>query len=157
MPSSRNLLLAIAAACIGLVGVALYLQHVQQMLPCPLCVIQRYLYLSLALACIVGAAVGKPKLGAGLGLLASLGGLGVAVKHVWVITHPGVSCGIDPMESILNRFPTATMMPWAFEAYGLCEDSKDALFGVSIPMWSAISFGALTIALVWMLARRTAK
>lgn len=156
MPSSRQLLLAIAASCIALVGVALYLQHVQQMLPCPLCVIQRYIFLAIALVCVLGAATGKPKLGAGLGLLGALGGLGVAAKHVWVITHPGFSCGIDPMETILNKIPTATMMPWAFEAYGLCEDSHDALFGISIPMWSAIWFAILSATMVWLLVRRAA-
>ncbi len=155
MPSSRTVLLAIAASCIALVGVALYLQHVQQMLPCPLCVIQRYLYLAVALGCLVGAASNKPKLGAGLGLLAALGGLGVAARHVWVITHPGFSCGIDPMETILNKIPTATLMPWAFEAYGLCEN-PDALFGVSIPMWSAIWFAILGATLAWLMARRVA-
>jgi len=154
MPTSRTVLLAIAAACFALVGTALYLQHVQLMLPCPLCVLQRYLFLAVALFCLVGAAMNKPRVGAGLGLLAALGGLGVAGRHLYVVANPGFSCGIDPMETMLNKIPTATMMPWAFEAYGFCEDARDALLGISIPAWSAIWFVILAVSLGWLLVRR---
>jgi disulfide bond formation protein DsbB len=155
MPTSRNALLAIAAACIALVGAALYLQHVQNMMPCPLCVIQRYLFLAIAACCLVGAS--RPKLGAGLGVLAALGGLGVAGKHMYILAHPGFSCGIDPMETMLNKIPTATALPWLFRADGLCEDAVDTLFGLSVPAWSAVWFAILTVTLVWILARRTAR
>jgi disulfide bond formation protein DsbB len=144
-----------AAASVALVGAALYLQHVQNMMPCPLCVIQRYLFLAVAACCLVGAS--QRKLGAGLGLLAALGGLGVAGKHMYVLAHPGFSCGIDPVETMLNKIPTATALPWLFRANGLCEDARDTLFGLSIPAWSAVWFAILTVMLVWVLARRTAR
>ncbi|MEO7493759.1 MAG: disulfide bond formation protein B [Massilia sp.] len=156
MTKSRNLLLAIAAFSIGVVGVALYLQHVKDLLPCPLCVIQRYLFLAIAICALVGA-FGKPRLGAGLGLLAALGGLGVVGKHLWVLAYPGRSCGIDPVETVLNKLPTATAMPWLFQADGICEDARDTILGLSIPQWSAISFVALTAALVYLLVRRAAR
>jgi disulfide bond formation protein DsbB len=154
MPNTRNVLYAIAAACLALVAAALYLQHAQNMLPCPLCVIQRYLYLAIAVCCLVGAAGGRPKVGAGLGLLGALGGLGVVGKHLYVLAHPGFSCGIDPMETVLNKIPTATALPWLFRADGLCEDARDTLFGLSVPTWSAVWFAILTASLVWVLARR---
>jgi disulfide bond formation protein DsbB len=155
MPTSRSVLLAIAATCIALVGVAIYLQQVQQMAPCPYCVIQRYLYLAIALFCLAGAFGSNRKLGAGLGLLAALGGLGVVGKHLYVLANPGFSCGIDPMETVLNKIPTATAMPWLFQAYGLCENARDTLLGLSIPAWSAVWFVLVTAALAWVLARRS--
>ena len=154
MIKSRSLLLAIGTTCLALVGAALYLQHVKDLLPCPLCVIQRYLFLAIALCCFVGALGDKPRLGAGLGLAGALGGLGVVGKHLWVLAHPGFSCGIDPMETILNKIPTATALPWLFRADGLCEDARDTLLGLSIPQWSAIWFVLLTGALVYLLVRR---
>ena len=158
MITSRSILRAIALVCLALVGVALYLQHAQNMLPCPLCVIQRYLFIAIALCCAVGAYGGKPRLGAGLGLIGALAGLGVVGKHLWVLAHPGLSCGIDPMETALNKIPTATMLPWLFKAEGLCENATDGLFGLSIPQWSAVWFVLLTLALVWVLfARRRAR
>lgn len=154
MIRSRSLLNAIAFVSVGLVAIALYLQHVNGLLPCPLCVIQRYLFLAIAVCCAIGAFAGKPKLGAALGLLGALGGLGVVGKHLWVLAHPGLSCGIDPMETALNKIPTATMLPWLFRADGLCEDARDTLFGLSIPQWSAVWFVLLTGALIYVLVRR---
>jgi disulfide bond formation protein DsbB len=154
MIRSRSLLNAIALVCVGLVAIALYLQHVSGLLPCPLCVIQRYLFLAIALCCAIGAFGGKPKLGAGLALAVALGGLGVVGKHLWVLAHPGLSCGIDPMETALNKIPSATLLPWLFKADGLCEDARDTLFGLSIPAWSALWFVLLTGALIWVLWRR---
>jgi protein dithiol:quinone oxidoreductase len=154
MPSSRNLLLSIAAVSIALVGAALYLQHARDMLPCPLCVIQRYLFLGIAVFSLAGAFAGKIKAFAGLALLCALGGLGVVGKHLYVIAHPGFSCGIDPMETVLNKIPTATLLPWLFRADGLCEAAQDTVLGLSVPQWSAVWFVLLTLALVWVLARR---
>ncbi|WP_426114251.1 disulfide bond formation protein B [Massilia sp. PWRC2] len=150
----RSLLLALASVCLGLVAVALYLQHVKGLLPCPLCVIQRYLFLAVAVCCAIGAWAGKPKAGAALALIGALGGLGVVGKHLWVLAHPGLSCGIDPMETALNKIPSATLLPWLFKADGLCEDARDTLLGLSIPQWSALSFVLITLSLIYLLARR---
>ena len=156
MPTSRTLLLAIAFACFALLGAALYLQHVQDLLPCPLCVIQRYLFLAIGVCALIGALGGKPKLGAGLAALGALGGLGVVGKHLWVLAHPGLSCGIDPMETMLNKIPTAEYLPWIFRADGLCEDARDTLLGLSIPQWSAVWFVILSVGLAYILLRRRA-
>jgi len=151
---SRNLLLTVALACIALLSMAMYVQHVKDMLPCPLCVIQRYLFLAIALACLAGAAAGRPKLGAGLGLLGALGGLGVAGKHLYILAHPGLSCGIDPMETALNKVFTAQYLPFMFRADGLCEDASAPFLGLPIPQWSFICFATFAIALAWIIARR---
>jgi disulfide bond formation protein DsbB len=151
MPRSRSILLIIALISFALVGAALYLQHAHDMLPCPLCVIQRYAFLGIGFAALIGALGNKIRAGAGVALLAALGGLAVVGKHLYILAHPGFSCGIDPMETVLNKIPTATMLPWLFKAEGLCENATDGLFGLSIPQWSAVWFVLLTLALVWVL------
>jgi disulfide bond formation protein DsbB len=154
MPSSRNALLLIAAVSLALVGAALYLQHARDMLPCPLCVIQRYLFLGIAIFSLIGAFANKIKALATLALLCALGGLGTVGKHLYVLAHPGFSCGIDPMETMLNKIPTATMLPWLFRADGLCEAAQDTVLGLNVPQWSAVWFVLLTAGLVSVLARR---
>jgi disulfide bond formation protein DsbB len=154
MPSSRNALLLIAAVSILLVGAALYLQHAKGMLPCPLCVIQRYLFLGIAIFSLIGAFAGKIKALGTLALLCALGGLGVVGKHLYVLAHPGFSCGIDPMETTLNKIPTATLLPGLFRADGLCEAAQDTVLGLNVPQWSAVWFVILTLSLIWVLARR---
>jgi disulfide bond formation protein DsbB len=151
MPRSRTTLLAISLISFALVAVAVYLQHAHDMLPCPLCVIQRYLFLGVGIAALAGALSGKIRTGAGVALLAALGGLGVVGKHLYVLANPGFSCGIDPMETMLNKIPTATLLPWLFQADGLCENATDGILGLSIPQWSAVWFVLLALGLVWVL------
>lgn len=154
--SNRNVLLAIALVSFGLIGAAMYLQHVLYLMPCPLCVIQRYLFIAVGLAALVGAFTSKPKLGAGVGLLAALGGLGVAGKQLYILSQPSLSCGIDPMETMLNKIPTAEYLPWLFYAEGLCQDAKETFMGLQIPMWAFLWFGILAIATAWALLRKRA-
>ncbi len=155
MPRQRALLLAIGLTCFALVGAALYLQHAMNLLPCPLCVIQRYAYLATGVFCLIGAASAGPgRLWNGLALVSALVGLGYVGKHLWVLAHPGLSCGIDPMETMLNKIPSATMLPWLFRADGLCEDARDTLLGLSVPQWSGLWFVLLSVALGALLLRR---
>jgi disulfide bond formation protein DsbB len=130
MPSSRNILLAIAAISIALVGAALYLQHAKDMLPCPLCVIQRYLFLGIGDLQPDRRFRRQDQGRRRAGAAGALGGLGVVGKHLYVLANPGFSCGIDPMETVLNKIPTATMLPWLFRADGLCEAAQDTVLGL---------------------------
>ena len=78
---SRTILLSCAAICFALLGYALYLQHVQGLAPCPLCVLQRYAFFMVAVGCVI-AALSKPvltqRLGTAYGLVAALAGAGTA-------------------------------------------------------------------------------
>lgn len=154
MPSQRQLFLAIAATCFALVGFALYLQHVKDLLPCPLCVIQRYAFIAVGVFSLVAAFARKPKLWTALGLASALGGLATAGRHLYVLANPGFACGIDPVETFLNKIPTAELMPWLFRAEGLCGDLHDPILGLSIPQWSAVWLVAITAVLLYALLRR---
>ena len=155
MKSSKSLFLSAALFCIALLGVALYLQIVEEMLPCPLCIIQRYLFAAIALICLVFAFLPakSAKTGAGLSLLIALGGVGTAVWHLWVQAHPGTACGIDPLETTLNTIPTAKLFPTLFMADGLCATPYPFL-GMSIPQWSLVAFTLLALVLVRRLFQR---
>lgn len=143
---ARPLLLLVALASIGMLGVGLYLQLVLDMLPCPLCIVQRYAFLKIALLCLVALAL--PDKGmrviAGLGSLAGLGGAGIAIRHLWVKAHPTVSCGIDPLETLLNKLPFANWYPPLFAADGLCTTEYAPILGLSIPQWALVWFLVFT-------------
>ena len=153
-PTNRQVLFAISSICFALIGFALYLQHILEMRPCPLCVIQRYMFLAIGVATLVAAISGKVREGAILALLAAFGGLYTVGKHLYVIANPGFSCGIDPMETMLNKIPTAEYLPWLFRADGLCEGATDKVLGLAIPQWSAVWFVILTVLLGWVLMRQ---
>jgi protein dithiol:quinone oxidoreductase len=154
MITTRSLLIAIALACFALVGGALYFQHVKDMLPCPLCVAQRYAFLFIGLFALIGAFVKTRMPWILLSLLsAGAGGLVVA-KHLYVIANPGFTCGIDPVENFLNKLPTAKALPWLFESNGLCEGAGELIMGLSLPQWSAVGFGMAAAGLAVALVRR---
>jgi len=157
MKSTRLALFAVAFACLALLGVALYLQHVQNMLPCPLCIIQRYAFAAVGLICLIFALLpgNAIRLGAALGALAALAGAGTAGWHLWVKAHPAITCGIDPLETSLNTIPTAKMLPFLFQADGLCTTDYPPIFGLSIPQWSLAWFILFTLALAWLAWQRS--
>ncbi len=51
----RTLLVLLGVICIGLVAGALYLQYFKREDPCPLCIIQRYFFLLIAIFAFLGA------------------------------------------------------------------------------------------------------
>lgn len=156
----KTLLLLIALGCIALLGVGLYLQLVLEMLPCPLCILQRYAFAATALICVVTlalpAAATRP--GAALACAASLTGAGIAIRHLWVKANPTVSCGIDPLETSLNRIFIADWFPALFQADGLCTADYDPILGLSIPQWALLWFTifALVTGAVAVLGKRAA-
>ena len=159
MKTSKSILLAVAFICLVILGAALYLQHYQNMQPCPLCVIQRYAFAAIALICLIcaGLPAGAQKAGAGLGILAGLGGAGTAIWHLWIIAHPAISCGRDVLEAPMNALPPATMLPSVFQvdAFALCTTAYDPIMGLSIPQWSLLGFVILLVILVATLFKRS--
>ncbi|MDB5824966.1 MAG: dsbB [Herminiimonas sp.] len=154
--SPRKVLLTAAIVSIALLGFALYLQFGRNMLPCPLCIIQRYAFAAVAIVCLIGAALPRrPATAAGaVAALAAVAGAGVAGWHLWIKAHPGVSCGIDPLETSLNTIPTAKLLPFLFQADGLCTTEYAPILGLSIPQWSLLWFAVLAVALGWSALRR---
>lgn len=156
----RPVLLAVALVSMILLAVALYLQHVMNMLPCPLCVLQRYAFAAVAIICLIAAgrrSPGAQRAGSGLAAVAALAGLGIAGYHLWIKANPTISCGIDPLETSLNTIPTARLLPFLFQADGLCTTEYEPILGLSIPQWSFIWFAIFAIALGWTAWRRAAR
>ncbi|PWF55110.1 disulfide bond formation protein B [Massilia glaciei] len=152
--NTRPVLLAVGLGCFALIGAALYLQHVENMLPCALCVIQRYAFFGAGVFCLVAAAVARPKPWVALALASALGGLYTAGRHLYVLANPGFSCGIDPTQTLLNKIPTAQYLPWLFKSDGLCEDGREVVLGLMIPQWSALGLAMVAALLLWVLLRR---
>ncbi len=159
MKFAKPLLLLVALACVAMLGVGLYLQLALEMLPCPLCILQRYAFAAVALICLVTLALPAAgvRIGDALGAIAALTGAGIAIRHLWVKAHPTISCGIDPLETSLNKVFFAQWLPALFQADGLCTTEYDPILGLSIPQWALVWFVifALVTAFVAWRARRS--
>lgn len=146
---AKPLILLVTLACIAMLAVGLYLQLVLDMLPCPLCILQRYAFAATAMVCGVTVFLPQPllRVGSALGSLASLTGAGIAIRHLWVKAHPTISCGIDPLETSLNKVFFAEWLPVLFQADGLCTTEYDPILGLSIPQWALFWFAIFAVML----------
>ncbi|WDZ95624.1 disulfide bond formation protein B [Herbaspirillum sp. WKF16] len=156
MKSSKSVFLLVALVCAALLGFAMYLQIVEEMQPCPLCVIQRYMFVLVAAFSLIAYFMPPParRGGAALGLLAALGGAGTAIWHLYVKAHPGVSCTTDPLETAINQLPTAKLLPQMFTADGFCSAPWPPVLGLQIPTWSLIWFALLGLMLLRQVFKR---
>lgn len=145
---------------LGLVAFAVVLQQVGyqgiSFLPCPLCILQRVGYLDIAITCFFAAGIPRfRKLFHGLAILAAGYGVAVAGHHVWLLSHPGESCGIDPLEIWINQFQLANGLPWLFKADGLCSAQLPAILGLQVPEWSLLWFGLILLILAITFFKKT--
>src|SRR5471032_2919539 len=97
----------------GLIAYALYLQYYEYQNPCPLCILQRVVYIALMVVFLIGALHGPRKAGASvysaLLVVICLVGAGIASRHVWLQHLPKdkvPECG-PGLSYMLDRFPLA--------------------------------------------------
>lgn len=132
--------LVILGAIIALAA-ALFMQHGQGLQPCTLCIIQRYAFIWVGLWALIALLLPYRTvrlLAALAGGLGALGGMVTAGRNLWVMAHPDILCGRDPVEIFLNQLPTAQWWPKVFMALGLCSDPIPPLFGLALPAWSLL-------------------
>jgi len=153
MKKTQIALLATAIASFALIGGALYFQIAERMLPCPLCVIQRYAFIVTGIGSLIalGSSNLRRKVGCCVGLYGTLSGGGVALHQLYVIAHPDISCGIDPVQTFVNNLPFADWLPIVFTADGMCGTYYDPFLGLSIPQWSLFWFVVFTVTLASVL------
>ena len=155
LPNRRLLNLAGFVACAGMMGFALYAQHVLLLDPCPLCIIQRIATISLGVVFLIAALHNPGKIGSRIyGILVTLAagfGVGVAGWHVRLQNMPQddiPSCG-PGFEYIVDNFPLSDALSMIFQGSGECAEVVWRLLGLSMPTWVIIGLGGLGIAGIW--------
>lgn len=152
----RIIFLLIFLGCVALIGYALYLQSMEGLLPCPLCVAQRIAYWCLGITALLAFLHDPQKMGrkiySSLMLVFALLGATIAGRHAWLIRYPeSFECGISPEEAFLNALPIAEWWPTMFEANGDCADVSWQLLSLTIPDWSLVAFLLLAGATFFLL------
>ncbi|MCX7150058.1 MAG: disulfide bond formation protein B [Rhodocyclales bacterium] len=159
----RGLFAATGLVAVGLVAGGMFLQQTLNLAACPLCILQRMLYLLLALEAIAawmlaGSSHPKalPRSAAALVMAATtITGAGIAAYQTWLQRWAkGVSCTADQpwWESFVNW--AGSQWPLMFEASGLCSEAGWKFLGLSIAEWSLIAFTSMTIAMLIALLRK---
>jgi protein dithiol:quinone oxidoreductase len=156
--SFRQVMLLIAAACVAMLGFGYYLQHVVGLEPCPMCVVQRYTIILIAIEAIITPARAKYGMflaGNVLLIITALAGAFVAARQSWLQWYPPevASCGRD-IYGMIETFPLQKVLPMIFKGSGDCTKIDWTFLGGSIANWSFVCFCGFALVGLWSLLRR---
>lgn len=154
--TQRRFFLFNALACLLLLGFGYYLQFVQGLEPCPLCILQRVAYLGVAVVCLAGFLHGSAsRIYSALALLSALAGAALAARQVWLQHLPPdlvPECG-PGLDFILQAFPLLDALKLIFTGSGECAETLWTFLSLSIAEWSLFWFAAFSVVLVYHLFR----
>ena len=137
-----------AAASLGAVGLALVSQHVFDMQPCPWCVLQRLVFVLIALATGVGSLWRGPagrSAAAGVAGLLALAGVAAALWQHFVAAATS-SCKLTLADSIVSGLQLDALAPEVFAPRASCAEAAVDLLGVPYEFWSLALFALLALA-----------
>jgi len=158
--SNRWLYLAGALFGGGLIGFALFLQYVKHQDPCPLCMVQRVIFIVLLVVFAIAALQGPKRIGeriyAALISLLSLTGVGVAARHIWIQNLPKdqvPACG-PGLDYMLDTMPLANVLKQLMHGSGECAEKGWTFLILGIPEWSLVCYIALGVWAVLIALRK---
>jgi disulfide bond formation protein DsbB len=156
MSRGQRLLCAVAVVLPPLaVAAALYTQRVLDMQPCPWCVLQRALFLAIAVAALPGLLAGTRLaswLSGALVTLLALCGMAAALWQHFVAAA-SASCAMTLADRVVRGLGLDELWPEGFSATASCADAATKLLGVPYEFYSLALFTGLTVLGVWILRR----
>lgn len=133
----------------GLMGFGLYLQYVKHQDPCPLCMVQRVIFIIILVLFLLAATHGPRRLGAriyaALISLLALTGVAVAARHIWIQHLPAdqvPACG-PGLDYMLETMPMANVLKELMHGSGECAAHGWTFLTLGIPEWSLLCYLAL--------------
>ncbi|PKM22647.1 MAG: disulfide bond formation protein B [Gammaproteobacteria bacterium HGW-Gammaproteobacteria-14] len=149
-------------ACVVAMAGALYLEHVEGLDPCPLCIFQRVGVIAAGLFFLLAlihnpAALGQ-RIYAALAAIGAIGGGAVAARHVWLQSLPAdqvPACG-PALDYMMDVFPMGEVLRMVFTGSGECAEIDWLFLGISLPAWSLLVFIGLSATALFQLFRRHA-
>lgn len=160
LSNPRLLNLLIFAGCSLLLAIGLYLEHVQGLEPCPLCIVQRIAFAGVGLLALLAALHGPQRQGrriyAGLSLLCALGGAATAGRQLWLQSLPPdqLPACLPSLDYMLEALPLQQIVGLVLHGTADCTEISWMLLGLGIPEWSLLGFIALIGLQGYQLLRR---
>ena len=153
----RRVLAAISLASVGMLVFGLYLQHYLDLNPSPMCIVQRYALIFVAVFAGLASATGKKSLwitGTLLTLLSAGFGAFTAANQSWLQWFPPevATCGRD-LYGMIETYPLKRAIPKIFRGGGDCSVVDWTFLGGSIANWSFICYTLISLVCVAVLVR----
>ena len=141
-----------AATAFGAIAAALVTQHVFGMQPCPWCVLQRLIFVTIGLSALLGlawqSALGQRLVPLLLLLLCSLGIAAALWQHF--VAASSTSCNLTLADRVVSGLQLDALLPDVFQARASCADAAVKLLGVSYEFWSLALFALIEAGAVWL-------
>ena len=153
----RRVLALISAACVAMLVFGMYLQHVVGLEPCPMCIVQRYALICVAIFSCLACVSGQKNWWIGWGslaLVASGFGAFVAARQSWLQWYPPevATCGRD-FYGMIENYPISRAIPMIFRGSGDCAAIDWTFLGGSIANWSFVCFVGFAVVLLALLMK----
>jgi len=159
MNRSDRLFAGVALVSLAAVGAALVSQYRFDMQPCPWCVLQRVIFVAIAIACVIGLvwrnAAGR-MIAAGLGLALALCGVAAALwQHFQAAAS--ASCNMTFADRVVSQWlGLDSLWPEVFAPRASCADAAVNLLGIPYDFWSLALFVGMAVVLALGLRRAPA-
>lgn len=152
---ANAVLIGIAGVSLAAVAAALVSQHGFDMQPCPWCVLQRLIFVLIALVALGGLAArsttSQRSIAFGLLLLCGAGIAAVLWQHF--VAAASSSCNLTLADRIMSASGLPGLLPGVFEARATCADAAVKLLGMAYEFWGLALFIAIEAAALWLLLR----
>lgn len=145
--SQRLVLVVLALVSLGAVGLALISQHVYGMLPCPWCILQRVVFVLIALLLLLAAFLPGRALFVALSVLAALAGIAAALYQHFVAAKSD-SCNLTLADKIVSGIGLDKAWPDVFEVRASCADAAVDLLHLPYEFWSLALYVILAVAAI---------
>lgn len=146
------------AVSAALIGYALFVQHVQGLEPCPLCILQRVAVMAAGGVFLLAALHDPAERGArAYGVLidlAAFGGTLVAARHMWIMAQPPGSvaeCGAS-LDYMMDVLPLHEVLVKVLAGSGECAKLDWQFLGLNMPTWVLmflVTLGTWGLAVNW--------
>lgn len=156
--SLRLVYVTLGLVSLGMLAFGLYLQHSQGLDPCPMCIVQRYALLFVAISALTMGVIGKNGIYSWGAVVMCLGagfGAFVAARQSWLQWYPPevATCGRD-FYGMIENYPLSRAIPMIFKGSGDCSAIDWTFLGGSIANWSFLWFSAVVVLSLLILGRR---
>ncbi len=131
--------------CCLLLAIAYYMQYVQAIQPCPLCMLQRIVFMGLAIVMLIAVLHNPNKTGRRVygvvNFILALIGMLLAWRHIWLQHHPTASTDIcvPGLGYVMRHLPLNQAVHFLLESSENCSKVTQ-IWGVAIPVWTLICF-----------------
>jgi len=148
--SARRFHGLVAFTSFALLGVAFYMEYQMGLEPCPLCMLQRIVFLCVGVVSLLSSFTGNRsarKFFSWVVVVFSLAGAALAIRHLYLQSLPvdELPACLPGLSYMFDVFPWQEIMQAMIMGTGECGDVVWTFLGISIPGWTLVAFAGMAL------------